>query len=264
MGIAVPQDSGPLVEQINITLMDMESDGTMERIHQRYFGMAPSVSANSGRMKSSVIAKKLLRGFSITLLIALSSILIGFALAIPAGLLLVHKTNGWLIPHFLVRSFVDFIRGTPVLVQLLFVWLGLGLRPIAAAVLTLGICAMAYMAEAVRSGLMSVDPGQSLAARALGLSALDRFRFIVWPQAFRIAIPPLMNCVIALVKDTALVSIISIPELIREAQSIISVTFEPRTYYLIAGLMFFAVTFPMMKLSGRVENMIKAKGYSSD
>ena len=164
----------------------------------------------------------------------------------------------------LARWFVDFIRGTPVLVQLLFVWLGLGLRPITAAILTLGICAMAYMAEAVRSGLMSVDPGQGLAARALGLTSIDRFRFVIWPQAFRIAIPPLMNCVIALIKDTALVSIISIPELIREAQSIISVTFEPRLYYLIAGLMFFAVTFPMMKFSNRLENRIKAKGYNRD
>ena len=87
---------------------------------------------------------------------------------------------------------------------------------------------------------------------------------MVWPQAFRIAIPPLMNCVVALLKDTALVSIISIPELIREAQSIISVTFEPGLYYLISGLMFFVVTFPLMKLSDRVERSIKAKGFSHD
>ena len=74
----------------------------------------------------------------------------------------------------------------------------------------------------------------------------------------------MMNCVVALLKDTALVSIISIPELIREAQSIISVTFQPRLYYLIAGLLFFAVTFPLMKLSSRLEKTIQAKGFSHD
>jgi polar amino acid transport system permease protein len=93
---------------------------------------------------------------------------------------------------------------------------------------------------------------------------MDRFRFVIWPQAFRIAIPPLMNCVVALIKDTALISIISIPELIRQAQSIISVTFEPRTYYLIAAFMFFVVTFPLMKISARIEKKIKAKGFEID
>ena len=123
---------------------------------------------------------------------------------------------------------------------------------------------MAYMAEAVRSGLISVDPGQSAAARALGLSKLDSFRFVIWPQAFRIALPTLMNSVVALIKDTALISVISIPELIREAQSVISVTFEPQKYYLIAALMFFVVTFPLMKLAGNLEKRIKEKGFQND
>lgn len=73
-----------------------------------------------------------------------------------------------------------------------------------------------------------------------------------------------MNSVVALIKDTALVSVISIPELIREAQSIISVTFEPQKYYLIAALFFFMVTFPLMKIAGNMEKRIKAKGYNND
>ena len=264
IGIPVRKETPELLEQINRVLAEMEEDGTMKKIHHRYFGLSSTNTSDLGKMKLSVIAIRLLKGFSVTLEIAFSSIIIGFLLAVPCGLLLVHQRGVWKIPHFLTRLVVDFIRGTPVLIQLLFVWLGLGLRPFPAAILTLSVCAMAYMAEVVRSGLMSVDTGQNLAARALGLSALDRFRFVVWPQAFRIAIPPLMNCVVALIKDTALVSIISIPELIREAQSIISVTFEPRIYYLIAGIMFFVVTFPLMKLSVKVEKAIKAKGFKND
>ncbi|CAK8721274.1 Polar amino acid transport system substrate-binding protein [Candidatus Electrothrix aarhusensis] len=264
IGIPVRKDRPELLGQINQALAAMEDDGTMQDIHQRYFGLGKTSSSELGTMQPSVIATKLLKGFAVSLGIAFAAILLGFVLAIPCGLLLTFRRGSLKPIHFLVRAFVDFIRGTPVLIQLLFVWLGLGLSPFPAAILTLGISAMAYMAEVIRAGLMSVDPGQDLGARALGLSPVDRFRFVVWPQAFRIAIPPLMNCVVSLIKDTALVSIISIPELIREAQSIISVTFEPGLYYLIAGLMFFAVTFPLMKFSDRVEQSIKAKGFSHD
>jgi ABC-type amino acid transport system permease subunit len=112
--------------------------------------------------------------------------------------------------------------------------------------------------------LMSVPPGQALAARALGLSHWQRFRHVIWPQAFRIAVPPLMNSVVALVKDTALVAIISIPEVIREAQSIISITFEPSKYYFITAVLFFAVTFPLMKTAGILERRIKRRGFAND
>jgi len=132
------------------------------------------------------------------------------------------------------------------------------------AVVTLSVNAMAYMAEVVRSGLMSVDRGQRLAGRALGLSRFQVFRLVVWPQAFRISLPPFVNSVVALTKDTALISIISVSEVVREAQSIISVTFEPIKYYLFVALMFFAVTFPLMKLAGWLERRVREKGFAVD
>ncbi len=264
IGIPVRRDEAALCKEINAALTAMEKDGTRKRLFDRYFGIAGTTSAGSGEMTLTTKAVKLLKGFGVTLLIAFLSVAIGFLLAVPAGVLLTAREGAWKIPAALARMFIDFIRGTPVLIQLLFVWLGLGLRPFPAAILTLGVCTMAYMAEAVRAGLISVDSGQNLAARALGLSVIDRFRFIIWPQAFRIALPSLMNSAVALIKDTALVSVISIPELIREAQSIISVTFEPGKYYLIAALMFFAVTFPLMKLAGRIEKRIGGKGFCND
>lgn len=264
IGIPVRRDDAALCKEIDTALTSMQKDGTRKKLFDRYFGIAGTASAGSGEMTLTTQTVKLLKGFAVTLLIAFLSVAIGFLLAVPAGVLLTARQGAWKIPAAAARMFIDFIRGTPVLIQLLFVWLGLGLRPFPAAILTLGVCTMAYMAEAVRAGLMSVDSGQNLAARALGLSALDRFRFIIWPQAFRIALPSLMNSAVALIKDTALVSVISIPELIREAQSIISVTFEPGKYYLIAALMFFAVTFPLMKLAGRIEKRIGEKGFCND
>lgn len=264
IGIPVRKEEPVLLSRINDALKQMTDDGTMNALFSKYFGLESDTASSKGKMSAGIIISKLAKGFGITLFIAFLSIIAGFLLAVPTGLLLTFQQGFWRYPGFVMRLFVDFIRGTPVLIQLLFVWMGLGLAPFPAAIITLGICTMAYMAEAVRSGLISVDPGQSLAARALGLNHFDRFFYVVWPQAFRIALPSLMNNVVALIKDTALISIISIPELIREAQSIISVTFEPRKYYLIAAILFFAVTFPLMKLAGNIEKRLQEKGFKND
>ncbi len=230
-------------------------------------GQAPEPAA--GRQDSGIapatVAKMLAKGFAYTMVIAVGSIGIGFLLSIPAGVIL--NTGGGLV-YFIVRSVVDFLRGTPVMVQLFFVFAflwdsGIPVMPVTAAVLTLSINAMAYMAEVVRSGLMSVDPGQRLAGRALGLSRFQIFRKIVWPQAFRIAIPPLVNSVVALVKDTALVSIIGVAEVVQAAQTLQSITYNPSKYYFIVAVMFFCVTFPLMKLAAMLERRIRERGFAS-
>jgi len=267
MAIPVRKENAKLLADINDALRQMREDGTMRRIHQQYFGLSAVAARQTGRMSTKIIAEKLARGFAITLGIAAAALAIGFVLAVPCGLILNHRHGGrlfYLIVYLPVRTIIDFLRGTPVLIQLLFAWLGLGLSPPVAAIGTLGVNAMAYMSEVVRAGLMSVDQGQIRAGRALALGRWQVFRYVVWPQAFRVAMPPLMNSVVALTKDTALVSIISVAEVIREARTIISVTFEPTKYYFIVAVMFFAVTFPLMKIAGRMERKIREKGYSHD
>lgn len=265
MGIPVRKKDTQLLAEINAALREMREDGTLDRIHQKYFGLGASArQAGGDKMSTGVIAAMLAKGFAVTLGIAAASLLIGFGLAIPCGLVLNHPRGGMAVLYWPVRTIVDFLRGTPVLIQLLFAWMGLGLSPYVAAIGTLGLNCMAYMAEVVRAGLMSVDRGQVLAGRALALSRWQVFRRIVWPQAFRVAMPPLMNSIVALTKDTALVAVISVAEVIREAQAIISVTYEPRKYYFIVAVMFFVVTFPLMKLAGLMERRIRQKGYAHD
>ncbi|MFH1377218.1 MAG: ABC transporter substrate-binding protein/permease [Planctomycetota bacterium] len=249
MGIPVSKNNPALLAAINEALDRMHADGTLDRIHDSYFGLTRETTSDA-TMSSATIARKIFSGFGVTLIVGAASILIGFALSIPCGALLNSRTGVWRVPNAIARTVVDFLRGTPVLVQLLFMWMGLGLSPYVAAIATLGINAMAYMAEVVRSGLMSVDPGQARAARALGMTAWQSFRYVVWPQAFRIAVPPLMNSIVALTKDTALISIISIPELIRETQAVISVTFRPQFYYFIAALLFFFRYVPADEIVG--------------
>lgn len=264
IGIPVRKSDTKLLGQINDALADMRSDGTMKKIHQTYFGLGATASGSGHTsMSNAVIAGKLIKGFAVTIVIAVASLAIGFILAIPCGVIL-NKPSGIAILYWPARTIVDFLRGTPVLIQLLFAWMGLGLSPFTAAIGTLGVNAMAYMAEVIRSGLMSVDHGQVLAARALAMNRTQTFRYVVWPQAFRVAIPPLMNCVVALTKDTALVAVISVSEVIREAQSIISVTFEPTKYYFLVAVMFFVVTFPLMKLANVLERRIAQRGFSRD
>ncbi len=262
IAIPVKKQDTKLLAQINEALAEMHQDGTMEKIHDKYFGLSSSDSSGiKSEMTNSVIATKLIKGFLTTIAIALASLILGFIFAVPCGLVLNTYSGGWKLLYWPVRTIVDFIRGTPVLIQLLFAWMGLGLPPYIAAIGTLGINSMSYMAEVIRSGLMSVDRGQMRSGQALGLSRYQTFRYIVWPQAFRVAIPPLMNSVVALTKDTALVAVISVAEVIREAQAIISVNFEPTKYYFIVAVMFFIVTFPLMKLAGRLEKKIRAKGF---
>jgi len=263
IAIPVKMDNPELLDAINTALKNMEASGELARINDKWFGIEGDKQEIG--ISTGVIINKLAKGFGITLFVAVISLAIGFVLAIPCGVLL-NRGSG--IAYVTARSLVDFIRGTPVLIQLFFVYfgapqIGITLSPIASAIITLSINSTAYMAEVVRSGLMSVDTGQTLAGRAIGFSKFQVFRLIVWPQAFRIAIPPLMNSVIALTKDTALISIISVSEVIREAQTIISVTFNPLKYYFIVAIMFFAITFPLMKLADQLEKKIKQKGYAA-
>jgi His/Glu/Gln/Arg/opine family amino acid ABC transporter permease subunit len=275
MAIPVRPGDPALAAAVDQAVTGLRRDGELAQLKRKWFGgeaagEGAAVGAGegagageTGAMGPAVIAGKLLRGFGVTLLVAVASIGLGLLTAIPFGVAL-HRREGLL--YYPLRSINDFIRATPVLIQLFFVYfgapqIGLTLSPLEAAILTLGVNASAYMAEVIRAGLMAVPPGQRLAARALGLSRWQIFRRVVWPQAFRIALPPLVSSVVALTKDTALISVISVGEVIREAQSIISVTYEPMLYYFLAAALFFVVTFPLMKLAGRLERRIAARGY---
>jgi His/Glu/Gln/Arg/opine family amino acid ABC transporter permease subunit len=270
IAIPVARERAELLREINAALAELRASGELERLFDRWFGLDEETAdvASEATMTFSLALRFLLKGFVLTLLIAALALTLGFAAAVPVGIVL-NLSGG--VARFVTRGVVDFIRGTPVLIQLFFVYygwrmipvIGMSLSPIAASVLTLSVNSAAYMAEVVRSGLMSVDPGQKLAGRAIGLSPVQVFRLIVWPQAFRIAMPSLMNSVVALIKDTALISVVTVSELISNVRSVVSVTYNP-AYYLLAAALFFLVTFPLMKLAGQLEARMRAKGFDHD
>ena len=160
-------------------------------------------------------------------------------------------------------AYVEFFRNTPLLVQLSFCAvlfaprnLGISSNPIVVGILGLSIYTGAYVTEAIRSGILSVDPRQIEAARSLGLSQIATLRFVVLPQAIRTVIPPLGNIAIALTKNTAIVSAIAANELLKVAGVI-----ETRTAsfdgYLAALIGFWALTLPLAFVVSRLERRLK-------
>ncbi len=150
-------------------------------------------------------------------------------------------------------TYVEIIRGTPLLVQILIVYFGLpaigiNLQPEPAGIIALSICSGAYIAEIVRAGIESVPKGQMEAARSLGMSYLQAMRYVILPQAFRNVLPALGNEFIALLKDSSLLSVISIVELTRVGRQIVNTTFNAWTPFLGVALFYLLMTIPLSRL----------------
>ena len=178
-----------------------------------------------------------LQGVGRTLMVTALALIIGVILGIIVAIIRsAHdqqrpgKKNPLLgIFNLICKIYVTIIRGTPMLVQMLimgFVIFSSSRSYTAIGILTLGINSGAYVAEIIRGGLMSLDPGQMEAGRSLGLNYIDTMRFIVIPQAFKAILPSLGNEFIILLKDTSLITVIGGKELVYAAQSIYGRTYE--------------------------------------
>ncbi|HHY93142.1 MAG TPA: amino acid ABC transporter permease [Firmicutes bacterium] len=155
------------------------------------------------------------------------------------------------------------IRGTPLLLQLFFIYYGLpqvGIRldPFPAAVIGMSVCSGAYIAEIVRAGIQSIDKGQMEAARSLGMTYFQAMRYVILPQAYRRLIPPMGNEIIALTKDSSLVSTLAMVELLRTAKQIDAATLRSMEAYIAAGLYYLAITTGLTVLFDRFEKRLAA------
>ena len=185
----------------------------------------------------------------------------GIAIGIIAmGLALMRTTKSpALTPfRFLATAYVDIFRGAPLILIILLVGFGvpaLRLQGISSNVIVLGTIAVvltysAYVAEVIRSGILSIHPSQRAAARSLGLTSGQTMRFVVLPQALRRVVPPLLNDFVSLLKDTGLVSILGVTDAVRAAQINASRTFN-YTPYVVAAILFLLITIPMTRYTDR-------------
>jgi polar amino acid transport system permease protein len=200
--------------------------------------------------------KGALLALALTVVSLAAAVVIGFALALGRGSRLRAVRSSVFFYNWLFRA-------TPTLLQLIFVWYALPqlwpvfagswFTPFEAAFVTLSLNEAAYMSEIIRAGLLSVDPGQEVAARALGMTRKQILRRVIVPQAIRIIIPPTGNEFITLLKLTSLASVISLQELLTASQQLAAVKFQYPEAYLAALVYYLAIVSVLMVLQARLE-----------
>jgi putative glutamine transport system permease protein len=201
-----------------------------------------------------------LEGFGITLLVSICALLLALALGIIFGL---FSTSSKKLLKAIARIYVEFFQNTPLVVQVFFVYnalpyLGLTLDVFSIGMLCVGIYHGAYVSEVVRAGITSIPKGQMDAAKSQGFSYLQSMRWIILPQTITIVLPPLGNQAVNLIKNTSVLALIAGGDLMYRADSWASngtLSYGPA--YLVPGLLYFILCFPMVSWARRHEVRIK-------
>ena len=272
-GIGVRKTDGKLLEALNNAIEALLADGTLQRIYSKYqlwderqaklasYHEEPLVSQTpvSALRDWRKYLPLLLRGALVT--VEISSL--AMILAVAAGLMLALARLYGVAPlRWLAATYIEAIRGTPLLIQLFMIYYGLpnvGIRldAFTAAVLGLGLNYAAYEAENYRAGLEAVPHGQMEAALALGMTRAQAVRRIIIPQAIRIIIPPVTNDFIALFKDSSLVSVITMVELTKVYGMLATTTYDYIGLGLMTAALYFALSYPASLLADRLERKLR-------
>ncbi|GBG57928.1 glutamine ABC transporter permease [Sporomusaceae bacterium FL31] len=202
----------------------------------------------------------LLMGAGVTIQISALSVSFGLLIGMFVGIARLSKL--WPV-KLLAGIYVDFIRGTPLLVQIFIIYfalpmiVGARIDPFIAAITACSINSGAYVAEIFRAGIQSIDKGQMEAGRSLGMTWAQTMRYIILPQAFKRIIPPLGNEFIAMLKDSSLVSVIGFEELTRRGQLIIARTYGSFEIWLTVAFIYLIMTLTISRLVDYLERRYK-------
>lgn len=274
---AVSKSRPELLEMMNNTLQEMLDDGTLQQIVQR--NKSENFSANSeeeeegfwttlkGDFEINFIAEKrymyLVKGFGITLVIAIGAVLIGIVIGFAVAVIrsTADQTGKYKILNACCKIYLTVIRGTPVVVQLLIIYFvicgSVDVSKILVALAAFGLNSGAYVAEIIRSGIMSIDRGQLEAGRSLGLSYSRTMSWIILPQALKNVLPALGNEFIVLLKETSISGYIALADLTKGGDIIRSQTYNAFMPLLAVALIYLAVVMLFSKLLGVLEGKLK-------
>jgi polar amino acid transport system permease protein len=200
----------------------------------------------------------LLSGLGDTILISVASVVLGSVLGVFIGLAMTYGAK-WL--RFIVRLYIDFLRGTPVFVLILACFyilsvVGLDLTAFQAGVLALTLFCSSHVGEIVRGALIAIPAGQAEAAKSVGLTFGQTFVYVLLPQALRQILPTWVNTATEIVKASTLLSIIGVVELLLATQQVISRTYLSLEFYLFAGFVYFLLNFVIEQAGRAVERRI--------
>jgi polar amino acid transport system substrate-binding protein len=287
--IAVSKKRPELIPEINAGLKQLQDSGDLERILAKWNLLHPftvrelglkTESANDTaefQKIASLQQKKLsmedrlnryaslmpllLKGAAKSLQISIISMIAAILFGLILSLLRLYG-NPWLAVG--AQWVIELIRGTPLLIQLYLIffglpYLGINLSPFWAAILGLGLNYGAYEAENYRAGIEAIPKAQLEAAQALALSPVQRFVHVIFPQAYRIILPPMTNDFISLIKDSSLVSVITMVELTTIYSQLASTYFDHLGLGIVVALIYFGIGYPFVRLARRLERNLKRK-----
>lgn len=197
----------------------------------------------------------LAKGAALTMKFAVASMVLGLIVGLLVALVRIGSNR---LLSAIAQGYVSLMRGTPLLVQMFVVYyglpdIGISLDPTAAGIFTLTLNAGAYLSENMRGAILGIGRGQWAASHNLGLTHVQTLRHVICPQALRLAVPSLGNTLISLIKDTSLVSVITVTELLRSTQEVIASTFQPLPLYLAAAAIYWVLSTLLARLQGRIE-----------
>ncbi|ANK61477.1 ABC transporter substrate-binding protein/permease [Loigolactobacillus backii] len=253
--VAMPKDAPALTKQVNKSITTINQKGLMTKYKK---------DANALMFKKSSFFQQygsyFLKGTLYTVELAIVGVFFGVILG--TMLAFMKRSKNWLLKAIAV-IYIEFIRGTPLLIQVFIVFfgaqmLGLGLSALISSMIAVSLNSGAYVAEIIRSGINSVKVGQLEAARSLGLTQTASMRYVVLPQAIKNILPALGNEFITVLKDSSVVSVIGVGELMFETGVVQGASFKPFSPLIVASLIYFVLTFSISRLLALAEHKMAA------
>lgn len=202
----------------------------------------------------------LLGGWPTTVKVAIGALLFALVFGLVIALLRLSRWRWLRVPAI---AYIEFFRGTPLLVQLFVIYFGLPdadiePTPFQAAIIGMGLNGAAYLAEIYRAGIEAIHRGQMEAALSLGMTPARAMQYIILPQAVRTMLPPITSFGIVMLKDTAVISVIAAPEIMFYARNLVTETLQSAVVYSMAGALYLCMTIPMARLVARLERSRRA------
>jgi His/Glu/Gln/Arg/opine family amino acid ABC transporter permease subunit len=210
--------------------------------------------------KGEYFLRTLLGGWSTTVTVAVGALIFALLFGLVIALL---RMSRWRLLRIPAIAYIEFFRGTPLLVQLFVIYFGLPdldiePTPFQAAIIGMGLNGAAYLAEIYRAGIEAIHRGQMEAALSLGMTPARAMRYIIMPQAARTMLPPMTNFSIVMLKDTAVISVIAAPEIMFFARNLVTETLQSAVVYTMAGVIYLCMTIPMARVAARLERAKQA------
>lgn len=254
--IALSKNSPVLKEQLNSTIKDVKDKNLIDKYKDK---AAEAMKKDDGNFFTKY-GSFFLKGIGNTILVSIVGVVLG---ALFGAIIALFKLSKFKPLKWLASAYIEFLRGTPLLVQVFLVYfgstavLGLDISALICGMIALVINCSAYIAEIIRAGINAVDKGQTEAARSLGLSYGQTMKSVILPQAIKNILPALGNEFVTVIKESSIISVIGVSEIMFNAQVVQGASFDPFTPLLVAAILYFVLTFTLSRVMYFFEGRLK-------